>query len=86
MYWVQKYNLFHRYKRPGKGGRIVNATIVQIISFGPFIFALGNLTWTNIFETGKFSVMILPNLLAAGIGLIIFFFPYRHTVKKIRED
>ena len=85
MYWIQKYNLFHRYKKPGKGGRIVNATMVQVVSFGPFLFALGNLTWTNIFETGKLSITILPNFIAIFIGLIIVIFPYRYVVKKIRE-
>lgn len=85
MYWVQKFNLFHRYRKPAKGGRIINATMVQLISLGPFLFALGNFAWSNFFQAGKPKYAAVPNSLSLLIGLIIFLFPYRYLVRKFRK-
>ena len=53
MYWTQKMNIFNRYRRPVPGGKIINSTMVQLISFGPIMFLLGNLAWSNFFPDGK---------------------------------
>jgi len=52
MYWVQKYCLFNRYKRPIPGTNFVNQAVYQIIFMGPFVYSLGSLTWANFAENG----------------------------------
>jgi hypothetical protein len=47
IYWVHKYCLFNRYKRPIPGTDFVNDAIYQIIFLGPLVYSLGSLTWSN---------------------------------------
>ena len=52
MYWVQKYCMFSRYKRPVPGTDMVNKAVYQLIFAGPLISSLGSLTWSNFDPNG----------------------------------
>lgn len=52
MYWVQKYCLFNRYKRPVPGTDLINKAVYQMIFFCPLIYTLGSLTWANFDPNG----------------------------------
>ena len=53
MFWVQKYSVFNRYKRPVPGGSIIDRAMLQFIDFGPIAFSLGNFTWSNFLPEGE---------------------------------
>ena len=52
MYWVQKYSMFYRYRRPVPASDFINQAVYQFVHFGPFIFSLGSLTWSNLIPGG----------------------------------
>lgn len=54
MYWIQKYSLFNRMKRPVPGNEFMNATMRQMINLGPIFFAVGGLCWSHFF--GEYQV------------------------------
>jgi len=77
MYWVQKYCIFNRYKRPVPSSDFVNQAIYQIIDFGPLLYSIGSLTWSNFLPGGIPERAILPNLIALGISVIIVVLPIK---------
>ena len=77
MYWVQKYCMFYRYKRPVPATDFVNQALYQIIHFGPFIYSLGSLTWSNFMPGGIPEEAIIPNLIALGFSVLIFIVPMK---------
>lgn len=52
MYWIQKYTLLYRTRRPFPGNDLINTTMYKLICFGPLVFSLGNLTWSNLLPDG----------------------------------
>ena len=76
MYWFEKYALFNRCQRPVPGPDVITSTMYQLIFFGPVCFALGNLTWSTFLPDDSFRGSILPNLISAGLSVVMFIFPY----------
>lgn len=52
MYWVEKYCLFNRERRPVPGTDFVNKTVYQLVFLGPLMYSLGSLTWSNFDPNG----------------------------------
>lgn len=77
MHWVQKYLLFNRHRRPFPGNDLVNAAMHQVIYFGPLVFSLGNLTWSNLLVDGAPKSALVPNLIAVGISTVFAVLPYK---------
>jgi hypothetical protein len=48
----------------------------QLIYLGGIAYALGSLTWANFLNDSKFRNSLVANLVAAGLGFLIFIFPY----------
>lgn len=80
MYWVQKYCMFNRYRRPVPGTDFVNNAVYRIILIGPFIYSLGSLTWSNFSPGGFPPQALLPNLVAVGISLLLYVIPYNTII------
>lgn len=45
IYWVSKYNLLKRSKRPAPGTNIVHNSLIQILYLCPIFFTTGALIW-----------------------------------------
>lgn len=98
MYWVQKYCVFNRYRRPVPGTDFVNNAVWRIIFLGPLIYSLGSMTWSNLAPNGIPPEAILPNLVAVGMSIIVFLIPMNtiiygscfssnyQTVKKYHDE
>jgi hypothetical protein len=50
--------------------------LYQLLFFGPVAYALGNLTWSWFLPDPSFRNALVPNLIAAGLSLILFIFPF----------
>ena len=77
MYWAQKYCMFYRYRRPVPASDFINQAVYQFIHFGPFIFSLGSLTWSNFMPDGIPDNAIIPNIVAVCISVLIFVVPIK---------
>lgn len=75
MYWVQKYCMFNRYKRPVPGTDLVNTAVYQMIFGGPLIYSLGSLTWSNFDPNGIPKEALLPNIIAAVLSGLLLVLP-----------
>jgi hypothetical protein len=75
MFWVQKWVLFNRMRRPVPGNDLINQAMSQLIFLGPVVYSLGSLTWSNFFPGGIPASALLPNLIALGISVITLIFP-----------
>jgi hypothetical protein len=53
MYWIHKYSLFNRMKRPVPGTDLVNSAMGQMVALGPIFYALGALSWSHFLEGYK---------------------------------
>lgn len=82
MYWIEKYSLFQRSQRPVPGTDVVSFTMYQMIYFGAAAYALGSLTWSAFLPDNNFRNSLVPNLIAAGLSVVIFFFPYGAFAEK----
>lgn len=80
MYWVQKYCMFYRYKRPVPGTDFVNRAVYQIIFLGPLIYSLGSLTWSNFDPKGIPAIALLPNLIAVVFSVLLVLIPMNTIV------
>lgn len=49
-YWVIKYNLLNRLKRPVPGTDIISNAMGQFIGLGPIVYELGNLMWSHFLQ------------------------------------
>jgi hypothetical protein len=68
--------LFTKSQRPVPGTDIVSFTVYQMLYLGASFYALGSLTWSAFVPDDSFRNSLIPNLIAAGIAILIFFFPY----------
>jgi len=80
MYWVQKYCMFYRYKRPVPGTDFVNRAVYQIIFMGPLVYSLGSLTWSNFDPSGIPKEALLPNLIAVVFSAVLVLVPMNTIV------
>ena len=51
-----------------------------MIYLGAVAYALGSLTWSSFLRQENFRNSLVPNLISAGLGLLIFVFPYESVV------
>lgn len=81
-YFVQKYVLFHRSKRPVPGDKILYDTMVQFIYAGGLFYSLGSLTFINFIPKDIFQVpfnfALIANLIAIGISALSLFIPFSY--------
>ena len=77
MYWVQKYSMFYRYRRPVPASDFINQAVYQFVHFGPFIYSLGSLTWSNFMPNGIPENALIPNLITLGFSVLIFVVPIK---------
>lgn len=54
-----------------------------MLYLGAAFYALGSLTWSAFLPDTSFRNSLVPNLIAAGIAIIVFFFPYGIFVDNI---
>lgn len=80
MYWIEKYAVLHKSQRPVPGVDTISVTMYQMVYLGAVAYALGSLTWSNFLKHESFRNSLVPNLISAGLGLLIFIFPYESTV------
>lgn len=74
-YWIEKYTLFNRYKRPVPGTSFVSDSMNKFVRIGPLIYSLGSLTWSNLSPGGIPPEALIPNLICVGFSVIIIVFP-----------
>ena len=84
MYWSTKYSFFNRCQRPIPGANFINTAMVQMVSLGGLLYALGSFFWCSIFS--DIHVSSTPNIVAIVIGGIIFMMPYNTIVKRFVEE
>ena len=77
MYWVQKYCMLYRYKRPVPATEFINQAVYQFIHFGPLIYSLGSFTWSNFLPDGIPDNAIIPNIVAIVISVLVFVVPIK---------
>lgn len=77
MYWIQKYCMFYRYRRPVPSSDFVNQAVWQIIHIGPLLYSLGSLTWANFLPEGFPKSAIVPNLIALGFSILLIIVPIK---------
>ena len=80
MYWVQKYCLFNRYRRPVPSTDFVNNAVHRMIMLGPLTYSLGSLTWSNLDTRGFPEEALVPNLIAVGISGLLLFIPIHSII------
>lgn len=80
MYWIHKYSLFNRVRRPVPGTDLVNAAMGQMVSLGPIFFALGALSWSHFIDGYKVKeghiIFYIPNIVSGGLSTLFFIFPF----------
>lgn len=86
MFWTQKWALFNRNRRPVPGNDLINTAMAQIIFFGPIVYSLGSLTWSNFFPDGTPKYAIVSNLICLGFSVLMFIFPLNLIFSKCFED
>ena len=86
MFWAQKWALFNRMRRPVPGNDLINTAMGQIVFFGPIVYSLGSLTWSNFFPDGTPKYAIVPNLIGLGISVLMFIFPLSILFSCCTED
>ena len=86
MYWAQKYSMLNRMRRPFPGNDLVNTAMYQIIYFGPLVFSLGNLTWSNLVPDGVPDSALIPNIISLALSAVIIFLPYKSIFEAIFKD
>lgn len=80
MYWVEKYSLFNRYRRPVPGTEFVNNAMYKMVCLGPIVYSFGSLTWANFSPNGIPPEAIVPNLIALGLSVILFIIPFNSII------
>jgi hypothetical protein len=80
MYWIEKYSLLNRMKRPVPGTDLVNNAMIQLVNLGPLFYSLGALCWSHILDGYKVpegnSIYYVPNIITAGLSALFFIFPF----------
>lgn len=88
MYWVEKYCLFNREKRPVPGTDFINKAVYQVVFLGPLMYSLGSLTWSNFDPNGIPPEAIIPNLIAVLFSVLLIILPINTLIVGccIKED
>lgn len=74
MYWVDKYEMIRRSKRPPPGSDIVHHTLLQFIYLCPLLFCLGALVWP--WYLGELNTTrVHPYIVGCVIAGILFLIP-----------
>jgi hypothetical protein len=75
MYWVDKFIMLKRSKRPPPGSDIVHHSMLQLIYLCPLFFCLGEIVWPIFIPDQYDRTFILPNMVGIISSLIIFLIP-----------
>lgn len=80
MYWVEKYSVLNRMRRPVPGTDLVNSAMGQMVNLGPIFYSIGALSWSHILDGYKvqegFITYYAPNIITAGLSALFFIFPF----------
>lgn len=80
MYWIQKYAVLNRMRRPVPGTDLVNSAMSQMINLGPVFFAIGALSWSHLLDGYRVEegarLYYVPNIVTAGLAALFFVFPF----------
>jgi hypothetical protein len=78
MYWIQKYCLLRRVKRPIPGSDTINEAVGQIITLGPVMLAVGALIFSDILTDHDFrGFHFLINFISVIISIFFYIFPFK---------
>jgi hypothetical protein len=75
MYWVDKYSMLKRSKRPPPGSDIVHHSMLQLIYLAPLIFCGGVITWPLFMPGQNHRAFILPHIVGIISSMVIFMIP-----------
>lgn len=87
MYWVQKYCLLNRVKRPIPGSDMINTALGEVITLGPIMLATGALVFSDLLSShGDRNLKFLLHLIAIGIGVLFYLLPFKTIYKMIYSE
>lgn len=58
----------------------VNNAAFKMICIGPIVYSLGSMTWANFAPNGIPPESIIPNLVALGVGVLLFSLPFNYIL------
>lgn len=87
MYWIQKYSLLNRSKRPIPGSDTVNLAVGQIIILGPTVLAVGQLVFIDILSDHSIQDMsFLVRFITVIITVIFYMIPFKIIYRLIYSE
>jgi hypothetical protein len=81
MYWVEKYVLLHRSKRPAPNMKVLTSTVQTAMLLGPSIMGFGGFIWVCVYTVDFSSLKFLAYMVEIGLGVLYFLTPYRAIFK-----
>lgn len=76
MFWVEKYCLLNRSRRPEKIARTLTNSVETLFSMAPFVLWVGHLLWVNAQIPDFSSVIFTGNMILMGLSLLYFITPW----------
>lgn len=76
MFWVEKYALFYRSKRPSQNCRALTATAQTLMLLGPLILGLGGIIWVCTYLNDYSSLIFIAYMVLIGFGILYFITPF----------
>lgn len=74
MYWVDKYMMLRRCKRPPPGSDIVHHTLIQFVYLCPLFFCVGALVWPWFLKEFH-ADRVHPYVIGCIISIVLFLIP-----------
>lgn len=81
MFWVEKYVLLHRSKRPPQNMKTLTSTAQTAMLLGPLIMGIGGFIWVCVFTLDFKSLKFIMYMVQMGLGLLYFVTPYKAIFK-----
>jgi hypothetical protein len=81
MFWVEKYVLLHRSKRPPQNMKTLTNTAQNAMLLGPLIMGVGGFIWVCVFTLDFKSLKFIMYMVQMGLGLLYFITPYTAIFK-----
>lgn len=76
MFWVEKYVLLHRSKRPATNMKVLTSTVQTAMLLGPLIMAIGGLIWVCVYLMDFTSLKFIAYMVEMGVAVLYFLTPY----------
>jgi hypothetical protein len=87
MYWVQKFSLLRRTKRPIPGADMVNVAVGQIIGLGPIMLALGQLVFSDILSANDTrGYHYLVHFITVLVSVFFYLIPFKIIYRLIYSE